>query len=104
MQIVIHTSPRPLLTQILPTQHIITLTNQVWQIGLIQINICSSPNIINKTRIIITILHKVNRNIISPSHIVNHRSNIQLQIFLVITIEEKSKVTKNIEGMIESKE
>jgi len=42
MHIVIHTSPRPLLTQILSTRHIITLTSQVCWIGLIRINIYPS--------------------------------------------------------------
>ena len=84
MHIVVHTSHRPLSTQILPTRHIITLTNQIYWIGLIRINVCPSPNIMNKTGAIITTLHKVNGDKTLPSHIVNHHSNIQLLIFLVM--------------------
>ena len=79
MHIVIHTLPRPLLTQILPTRHIITLTKLVCQIGLIRINTCPSLNTMNKTEIIITTLHRVNENTTLPSHIVNHLTNIWLQ-------------------------
>jgi len=56
---VIHVTPRPLF-RILPTRHIITLTNLVCRIGLIRINTCPSPNTMNKTGIIITTLHRVN--------------------------------------------
>jgi len=45
----------------LPTWHYITLTltNQVCQIGLIRINICPNPSIMNKNGIIIITLHRV---------------------------------------------
>ena len=56
---VINVTPRPLF-RILPTWHIITLTNLMCQIGLIRINTCPSPNTMNKTGIIITTLHRVN--------------------------------------------
>ena len=56
---VIHATPRPLF-QILPTRHIITLTNLVCRMGLIRINTCPSPNTMNKTGIIITTFHRVN--------------------------------------------
>jgi len=81
---VIHITPRPLLTRILSTRHIKTLTNLVYHIGLIWINTCSNPNTMNKIGIIITTLHRVNGDTILPSHIVNHHSNIQLLIFLVM--------------------
>ena len=63
---VIHITPRPLLTRILPTRYIITLTNQVCRIGLIRINTCLSPNTVNKTGIFIITLHRVNRGYNSP--------------------------------------
>ena len=82
MHIVIHISLRPFLTRILSTQHIITLTNQVCLIGLIQINICLNPNIMSKTGTIITTLYRVNGDTTLPSHMVNHLTNIQLLLFL----------------------
>ena len=66
MQIQIYISTRPLF-RISPTRHYIILTNQVCQIGFIWINICSNPNIMNKIRIIITTLHRVSGDTITPS-------------------------------------
>jgi len=84
MHIMIHILHRPLLTWMLPTRHYITLTNQVCRIGLIQINIIPNFRIMNKIGIIITTLHRFNRDATPPNHIVNHYSNIQLKIFLVM--------------------
>ena len=81
MHTVIHTSHRPLSTQISPTRHITTLINQVCRIGLILINVCPSFNIMNKTGTITTTLHRVNDDTTPSSHIVNHHSNIQPIIF-----------------------
>ena len=64
---VIHITPRPLF-QILPTRHVITLTNLVYQIDLIRINTCPSPNTVNKIGIIIATLHRVNGDSIPLSH------------------------------------
>ena len=55
---VIHIIPRPLF-RMLPTRHIITLTNLVCQIGLIRINICPNPSTMNKNGTIIITLHRV---------------------------------------------
>ena len=118
----------PTSLEILPTWHIITLINQVCQIGLIQINICPNPTAMNKNGTIITTLcrvsgdtiplslttnnqvcqigliriniflslntmkkigtivttlHRVSGDTIPPSHIVNHLTNIQLNILLL---------------------
>jgi len=56
----------PLLTLILPTQHFITLTNQVCLIGLIQFNVCPCLSIMNKIRMIITTLHRVSGDTTPP--------------------------------------
>ena len=62
---VIYVTPRPLF-RILPTRHIITLTNLVCRIGLFRINIYPSLDTMNKTGIIITTLHKVNGDTTPP--------------------------------------
>ena len=79
---VIHVTPWPPF-QILSTRYIITLTNLVCRIGLIWIITCPSPNTMNKIGIITTTLHRVNGDTTFPSHIVNHLTNIQLQIILL---------------------
>ena len=56
---VIYITPRHLF-QILPTRHIITLTNLVCRIGLIRINITHAPNLITIIFRIILTLHRVN--------------------------------------------
>ena len=55
------------------TRHFIILTNQVCWIDLIWINIYSSPNIMNKTGIIIiSILHRVSGDTTPTSHMINN--------------------------------
>jgi len=88
---VIHITPRPLF-RILPIRHIITLTHQVCWIGLIQINTCPSLNIMNKTGTIITTFHIVKRDTTPPNHIVDHHSNIQPMIFLVMINQSKKNL------------
>jgi len=83
MHIVIHTSHQPLLTRILPTWHFTILTNQVCRIGLIRMNICPNSNIINKTGIIITTIHRASGDTATPSHFINNLTNIQLHILLI---------------------
>jgi len=104
MHIVIHTSPRPLLTWILPTRHFITLTNQVCQIGLIQINICPNPSIMNKIGMIITTLHRVSGDTTSSSHIVNppYQQHASYTPYQDQFIEKKSELKKSLEAFLES--
>ena len=83
----------PISFWILLTRHIITLTNLVYRIGLIQINTCSSPNTMNKTGIIITTLHRTNGDTTPPSHIVNHLTNTQLHILLLLSNHQKNQLT-----------
>ena len=62
------------------------------------------PNffIMNKIEIIITTLHRVNRDTTPSNHIINHHSNIQLRHDQ--PIEEKPEVTESTKAMIESQE
>ena len=55
---IIHITPRPLLNWILPTWHIIILTNQACLVGLIQINIWPNLNFIKQIEIIISTPHQ----------------------------------------------
>jgi len=48
----------------------------IYRIGLIQINICHSTNIMNKTETIITTLYRVKGDITLLSHMVNNLTNI----------------------------
>ena len=73
--VISHITPR-LFFRILPTRHIITLTNLMCWIILIRINICPSPNTMNKIGTIIIILHRVSGDITPLSHIVNHLTYI----------------------------
>jgi len=68
----------------IPARHFKTLTNQVCRIVIIQINIYPSPNIMNKTEIIIIFsLHRVSGDTTRLSHMVNHLTNSQLHILLI---------------------
>jgi len=100
MHIVIYTSYRPLFTQILPTRHIITLTNQVYRIGLTRINICPSLNIMNKTRTIITTLHRVSGDTTHPSHMVKNLTFIYS--FSRSTYRRKIRFKKSYEAFLQS--
>ena len=100
MNIVIHTSPRPLLIRILSTRYFMALTNQVCRIGLILINIYLSLNIMKKTEIIISTIHKVSGDTTPPSHIINNLTNIYLHILLFWTTNKKTNKPGKEDGSI----
>ena len=99
--LVIHTSLQPLSIQILPTQHYITLTNQVCQIGLIRINICPNPSTMNKNRTIITTLQ---RGYNSPESYYQQpfQQTTSYNPYQDQPIEEKSSLEKTFEVFLES--
>ena len=68
--IIIHIKYR-LHFQILPTRHIMSLTNLVCRIGLIRINITHTPNLITIISIMISTLHRVSGDSPPPSIIFN---------------------------------
>jgi len=68
----IHISSRPHLIRISSTRICTTWTNHICRIGIIRLNMCPSSNIMNKTGIIITTLHRVRGDTTLPSHMVNY--------------------------------
>ena len=91
------------MTRISPTRYYITLTNQVYQIGLIRINKCPIPSIINKNGTIIITLHGVSGDTL-PRVLLSTILLTNSFIYSVPrpTYEEKSSLEKTFEAFFES--